>query len=209
MFSIFQDLACSFLPKVLFLYHISTWYLFAFKEKECQAFLCSLPVSVKLRRDCIRSASQADKGVVQHGTLCSQACSDTCLSVPPKLPAFCLQISSGSVSSHRSSAALHKLSSSRKHPATQTEILSACPFCSASGVIFFFHIQNIPVTGKKLHQISRKCWIFSSKLISVWTFLHASNAKKLKISQLPQEKICHPLENFPMCSWLYMMLWED
>lgn len=160
------------------------------------------------------------QGVVQHGTLCSQAgCFDTCLSVPPKLPAFYLQISLGSGSSHRSSAALHMLPSSRKHPTTQTEILSVCPFIVLLEwfllllfyiyvffVFFFFCIQNILVTGKKLFQISRRCWIFSSKPISVWTFLHASNAEKLKVSQLPQEKICHPLENFPMCSWLYMML---
>lgn len=129
-----------------------------------------------------------------------------------KAPSFYLQISLGSGSSHRSSAALHMLPSSSKHPATQTEILSACPFIvllEPFYSIWFFHIQNIPVTGKKLHQISRRCWIFSSKPNSVWTFLHASNAEKRKVSQLPQEKICHPLENFPMCSWLYMMLWED
>lgn len=138
MVLIFQDLACSFLPTVLFFYHISTWYPFSSKGKGMPS-LSVFTASVGVTQAWLHPQCQPSRqGVAQHGTLCSQAaCFDTCLSVPPKLPAFYLQISLGSGSSHRSSAALHMLPSSRKHPSTQTEILSVCPFIVLLEWFFF------------------------------------------------------------------------
>lgn len=160
--------------------------------------------------DCICSASPADKEVLSMA-LCSRLLALILPFCPSKAPAFYLQVSLGSASSHRSSAALHCL-----HPGNI--LLHKLKFflythlqCFWSDFIllffFYFHIQNIPVTGKKC--IKNQGGVEFSAVSQSLCELFSSNGRKLKASQLPQKKICHPLENFPMCSWLYMMLWED